>query len=79
MKVINIYEAKSQLSRLVEAALNGDEIVIARNGDPIIRLVPYKKKKKRKLGFLKGKVRMSKNFDDPLPEALLNLFDGSEK
>lgn len=50
---INIYEAKNQLSQLIERALNGEKIVLARRGKPLIELQPLKKKpKKRELGFL---------------------------
>ena len=69
MHVYNIYEAKAQLSRLVKKALEGEEIVIARAGEPLIVLVPYEPKKKAKrYGLLKGKIRIGDDFDTYSPE-----------
>lgn len=66
---VNIYDAKTRLSELVERAAGGEEIIIARAGTPIARLVPMHVKQ-RKPGEWKGKVRMSEDFDD-LPEDYL--------
>jgi prevent-host-death family protein len=71
----NMHDAKTQLSRLAERAANGDEIVIARNGRPLARLVPIGESRPlpigesrpRKLGLRKDSVRTSDDFDDPLP------------
>lgn len=70
-KPVNIYEAKTRLSQLVDRAAGGEEIVIARNGRPVARLVPWTPEPaKRKPGRLKGRVRIGRDFDDPLPAGL---------
>ena len=62
---INMHEAKSQLSRLGKLAWEGEEIVIARAGEPWLRLEPYREHlKERKLGGLEGQIRMSEDFDE---------------
>jgi prevent-host-death family protein len=77
MRTVNIHEAKTHLSRLVEDAAGGEEIVIAKAGRPVARLVPVKATgKKRKLGFLAGKLRVPDDFDAPLPEDVLAEFEG---
>lgn len=74
MTVTNMYQAKTQLSALVNSALEGEDVVIARAGKPLVRLVPYNKSiKNRKPGMLKGKIFMPDNFDDESKE-LENLF-----
>ncbi|HEY6136694.1 MAG TPA: type II toxin-antitoxin system prevent-host-death family antitoxin [Thermoanaerobaculia bacterium] len=65
---INIYDAKTRLSQLVERAEAGEEIIIARGGRPVARLVPFRRPAvKRKAGRLRGRIRIGSNFDDPLP------------
>ena len=74
---VSLYEAKTQLSRLVDRALRGQEVVITRHGRPVARLVPAKPQRDpRKLGALRGKIRVAKDFDAPLPDDLLALFEG---
>ena len=70
---VNLYEAKTQLSSLVDRAAEGEEIVIAKAGRPMARLISLAKTRpRRKSGFLKGKVRVAADFDAPLsPEFLL--------
>jgi prevent-host-death family protein len=76
VKKHNIQEAKTHLSRLVEQALAGEEVVIARSGRPCIKLVPFTVKgKPRKLGAWAGRVRIADDFDAPCPE-LEALFAG---
>jgi prevent-host-death family protein len=71
---INIYDAKTQLSKLVERAEAGEEIIIARGGRPAAKLVPLRSKTvKRKPGRMRGRIRIRRDFDAPLP---LNLFEG---
>jgi prevent-host-death family protein len=78
MKTLNIQAAKTHLSRLVEEAAAGEEIVLAKAGKPIARLVPYRGTgKKRVLGPWKGKVRIAKDFDAHSPE-LIRLFEHDE-
>lgn len=77
MTVVNIHEAKTHLSRLVEEVSAGKELVIAKAGKPIAKLVPIRPPKPaRKPGFLKGKIRISRDFDKPLPDELLDAFEG---
>jgi prevent-host-death family protein len=74
---VNIHAAKTQLSRLVEEAAAGDEIIIAKAGKPIARLTALETRTApRKPGLLKGRVRVAKDFDAPLPAHLLKLFEG---
>src|SRR5690349_10686443 len=73
---VNIHETKTNLSKLLEAALRGEEIVIAKAGVPIARIVPIEaEKKKRKPGALKGKIKIAADFDAPLPDDLLKHFE----
>ena len=77
MDIINIHQAKTQLSRLVERVSAGEEIIIARAGKPVARLAPLEQTAKpRTPGLLKGKIWISKDFDAPLPDDLLDLFEG---
>jgi len=75
-KVVNMHEAKSSLSRLVEEAEAGEEIVLARAGKPVVRLVPVRPAARRRLGRWRGKVVMSDDFDAPLPDADLAAWEG---
>jgi prevent-host-death family protein len=69
MKTVNLHAAKTQLSRLVDEAAAGEEIIIAKAGRPMVRLVPVAQRAERRgFGAHKGKIRIHKNFDDPLPE-----------
>jgi prevent-host-death family protein len=77
MRTINIHAAKTQLSRLVDEAAKGEEIVIAKAGKPMARLVPLDTlKKKRRLGTLAGKLTVSDDFDAPIPDDVLDAFEG---
>jgi prevent-host-death family protein len=67
---LNLYDAKTQLSSLVDKAAAGEEIIIAKNGKPMAKLVPFKASIKRRPGRLKGKVWMSKDFDAPMPDVV---------
>lgn len=73
MKTINVYSAKTHLSRLIDEAAAGAEIVIARAGRPVAKLVALGRGK-RKLGILKGRLRVPADFDAPLPESALADF-----
>jgi prevent-host-death family protein len=69
MQKVNMHEAKTNLSKLVELVEQGERVVIARNGEPVAALIPYiEKSGPRKGGQLKGKVWMSPDFDAPSPE-----------
>lgn len=78
-KPINLYDAKTQLSRLVDRAADGEEIIIAKSGKPQARLVPLAKKSRRVAGLWKGKVRIGTDFDAPLPERILKGFTGGDR
>ena len=71
---MNLYEAKTQLSSLVDAAAAGAEIVIAKNGKPMAKLVAYRARVMRKPGRLRGKIWMADDFDAPMSEAQLAEF-----
>ena len=79
-----MHEAKSQLSRLGRLAWEGEEIVIARAGEPYLRLEPYRERRpRRKLGVLKGQIRIAPDFDETPPEVIdsfhdSNLFPGKD-
>lgn len=78
---VNLYEAKTHLSALVERAAEGEEIVIAKAGKPLARLVSMASKApkpKRRAGGWKGKLWVSSDFDAPLPADLLAGFRGEE-
>jgi prevent-host-death family protein len=79
MKTVNIHAAKTQLSALVEEAASGKEIIIAKAGKPMARLMPLEQKRfDRKPGRLKGLIKMRDNFDDPLPPDLARAFGAEE-
>ncbi len=74
---VNIHEAKTHLSRLLARVMAGEEVLIAKAGRPVARLVPVRRRvTKRKPGTAKGKVTLSPDFDAPLPEEFLKAFEG---
>lgn len=73
----NIHEAKTHLSRLIEQVEKGEEVTIARAGKPVARLVPIKAKADRRPGRLRGQFKIADDFDAPLPDDILNAFEGS--
>jgi len=76
MQIINIHQAKTNLSRLIEKTLSGEDVIIAKAGKPVAKLVPYKKTlKPRKPGLWKGKVWMSDDFNEEDKE-INKLFYG---
>jgi len=77
MHTVNIHEAKTNFSKLVDAVMQGEEIIIAKAGKPAAKLVPITPiKPKRKPGALKGKIKIAKDFNAPLPDDLLDQFEG---
>ena len=77
MQTVNIHEAKTNFSKLIDAVGQGEEIVIAKAGKPAARLVPIQTQKPvRKPGALKGKIRIAEDFDAPLPDDLQAAFEG---
>ena len=77
---VNIYEAKTQLSRMVDRAAAGEEIVISRNGRPVARLCPLEPRKRNtvKFGLLDGLIEVADDFDAPLPDDILAAFEGRD-
>jgi prevent-host-death family protein len=77
MATINMHEAKTNLSRLVERAISGEEVIIARHGKPVAKLVPYVEELQPRVpGSMAGMVEVPDDFDDPLPPDLLAAFYG---
>ncbi len=65
---INMHEAKTQLSKLVERVCQGEEVIIARDGAPVARLVPMRQMGERPMGLYAGKFSVPDDFNDPLPD-----------
>ncbi len=79
IQTVNIHSAKTHLSRLVDEVASGKEIVIAKAGKPMARLVPLQaeaKPVKRQLGRLAGRAVIPSEFDAPLPDEILDSFEG---
>jgi prevent-host-death family protein len=77
MKAVNTHDAKTQFSRLLRRVAAGEEITIANRGVPVARLVPVPREKSgRILGILRGEFTVPDDFDAPLPDDLLDLFEG---
>lgn len=75
--MVNTHEAKTQLSQLIERAANGEEIVLAKAGKPMARLVPYRADRSpRRPGQLRGKIHLAEDFD-ATPEDLIDAFEAS--
>ena len=74
--IVNMHEAKSTLSKLVERVASGEEVVIAKAGKPVAKLVKYEQPRPRRLGGLEGKIWIADDFDEP-DEELIALFEGS--
>ena len=74
---VNIHEAKTHLSRLLQRVAEGEEVTIARAGVPVAKLIPVEVKKNiRPLGFARGEIWVADDFDAPLPDDLLAAFEG---
>ena len=78
MAQVNIHEAKTHLSQLLSRAVLGEDIVIAKAGKPIVRLVPVEEPlQDRILGQDEGLFTVAEDFNDPLPEDILSAFEGN--
>ena len=75
---LNLYEAKTRLSSLVDQAAAGEEIIIAKNGKPMAKLVAIRNRPLRKPGRLKGKIWISDDFDAPLPQEYIDSWYNSK-
>jgi prevent-host-death family protein len=72
---VNIYEAKSKLSKLINQVIAGEEVIVAKSGKPVAKIVPFEKPtQNRKPGSAKGKLIISDDFDAPLPDDILKGF-----
>lgn len=79
MTTVNIHDAKTHFSKLIDAVSRGDEFVIAKAGKPAAKLVPIRvKAPKRKPGALKGKIRIAKDFDAPLGDDVMAMFEAND-
>ena len=78
MGMVNIYEAKANLSRLVDQASAGEEIIIAKAGKPVARLVPLERPKQRKVGMFEGQLTAPENFDTLFEEEIRKMFEDGE-
>jgi len=72
---MNVYEAKSKLSHLLDLVQRGEEVIISKAGKPIARLVPYAEAKPRIPGRLQGQGRVEESFFQPLPEDIQAFFE----
>jgi prevent-host-death family protein len=76
METVNIYDAKTRLSQLVDRAASGEDVVVCRNGKPLVRITRLEASKRRvKFGVLKGKLTIPADFDAPLPDEVLAGFE----
>ncbi|HKH44850.1 MAG TPA: type II toxin-antitoxin system Phd/YefM family antitoxin [Thermoanaerobaculia bacterium] len=75
MGVFNVHEAKTHFSRLLDRVAQGEEIIIAKSGRPVAKLVRIAVEP-RKPGRLKGRIRIGADFDEPLPDEILTVFRG---
>ena len=78
MQTVNVHEAKTHLSRLLERVEAGEEIVVARNGKAVARLVPVGRQVRRP-GSMKGRIRIRRDFDAALPESTAKVFRGERE
>ena len=77
MDPINIYEAKTRLSQLVDRAAAGEDIVVSRNGKPLVRITRLETTRRGiRFGVLKGRIRIGRDFDAPLPDDVIEAFTG---
>jgi prevent-host-death family protein len=77
MPTVNVREAKTQLSKLLDAVAEGEEVIISKAGKPAAKLVPVESPlPARKPGSMKGKIRMADDFDSPLPDDIQAAFEG---
>jgi prevent-host-death family protein len=78
MGVFNVHDAKTHLSRLLERVAQGEEVIIAKSGRAVAKLVPVRAEPRRP-GRLKGRIRLGPDFDEPLPEEVLAAFRGERE
>ncbi len=79
MDIVNIHEAKTHLSRLVDKAAKGEPFIIAKAGKPLVKVIPLddpSQKKPEMFGFMKGRVRVPDDFDRMFEDEILKMFEG---
>ena len=77
METVNIYDAKTRLSQLVDKAASGEDVVVSRNGKPLVRITRLEQPKRRiRFGVLKGRIEIASDFDAPLPRKVIAAFEG---
>jgi prevent-host-death family protein len=77
METVNIYDAKTHLSHLVDKSASGEDVVVSRSGKPLVRITRLEPRKRPvKFGLLKGKLTVPADFDAPLPDEVLAGFEG---
>lgn len=77
MDTVNIYEAKTRLSQLVDQVIAGQDVIVGRHGKPLVRITRLDPVKPEiRFGVLKGRVRIAADFDAPLPDDVLAAFEG---
>ncbi len=76
MKIVNIHEAKTQLSKLIEEAVGGEAFIVAKAGKPMVRVSKLETPPPRRIGFLRGQGEVPADFDDMASEDIAGLFDG---
>jgi len=78
MQTVNIHDAKTQFSKLIEAVSQGERVIIAKAGKPVAELIAIESAlPPRKPGSLKGKIKIADDFDSPLPNEILDAFEGN--
>jgi prevent-host-death family protein len=78
METVNIYDTKTRLSQLVDKVVAGEDVVVSRNGKPLVRITRLDSDRRPiRFGVLKGKVKITRDFDAPLPSKVLADFGGS--
>ena len=76
MTMLNTHETKTHFSQIISRVLEGEEIIVAKSGKPLVKIIPYEETPyKRKGGILKGTLIIEDNFDAPLPEDILKAFE----
>ena len=72
---IGIHEAKTKLSKLIPAVLSGEEVIITKSGHPVVKIVPVEERiGVRKIGIYSGKIKYNQDFEEPLPEEVIDDF-----
>lgn len=77
MKPVNIYDAKTHLSRLLDKAAAGEDVIVSRNGKPLARITQLAPSRREiRFGLLKRRLSVPKDFDAPLPSEVIDAFEG---